>query len=150
MVSLKTALEMRAMMAEVVKSGTGKEAAVPGYPVAGKTGTARKPQNIKGNPDGYRGRAGPLSLRIDVRRVRAGRQARFSIIVVIDEPTTSIFASDVAAPLFSGLASYALRLFHVPPPSLVDSLAPLVPTVSPDARTSDATTSSAAPVGPSH
>ena len=122
------------MMAEVVSSGTGTQAAVPGYPVAGKTGTARKPQNVKGNPDGYKDKNGQYHYVSTFAGFVPADKPDLSIIVVIDEPTTSIFASDVAAPLFSRLASYSLRLFHIPPPSLIDSLVPGVPPVSPDIR----------------
>lgn len=134
-VSPSTAQAMRAMMAQVVKSGTGQEAAVPGYPAAGKTGTARKPQNLPGNPDGYKDAEGRYHYVSTFAGFVPANKPDLSIIVVIDEPTTSIFASDVAAPLFSSLASYSLRLFHIPPPALVDSLARGVPEVSADART---------------
>ncbi len=133
-VSPTVAREMRAMMAEVVKSGTGQEAAVPGYPVAGKTGTARKPQNVKGNPDGYRDAQGNYHYVSTFAGFVPADKPDLSIIVVIDEPTTSIFASDVSAPLFSRLASYSLRQFHIPPPSILDSMVPGVPPVSADAR----------------
>jgi hypothetical protein len=44
---------------------------------------------------------------------------------VLDEPTATIFASVASAPVFSRIASYALRRFHIPPPGF--SLAPTGP-----------------------
>ncbi len=134
-VSPATAEAMRAMMAKVVQSGTGQEAAVPGYPAGGKTGTARVPQNVAGNPDGYKDAEGRYHYVSTFAGFVPADKPDLSIIVVINEPTTSIFASDVAAPLFSRLASYSLRLFHIPPPSLLGSQVPGVPEVSADART---------------
>jgi len=126
--------QMRAMMSEVVRFGTGTAAAVPGYSVAGKTGTARKPQNVKGKPDGYRDAQGQYHYVSTFAGFVPADKPDLSIIAVIDEPTSSIFASDVAAPLFSRLASYSLRLFHTPPPASIDVSAPGVPPVSPDIR----------------
>ena len=102
--------------------------------MGGKTGTARKPQNVKGNPDGYKDKNGQYHYVSTFAGFVPADKPDLSIIVVIDEPNTSIFASDVAAPLFSRLASYSLRLFHIPPPSLIDSIAPGVPPVSPDIK----------------
>ena len=50
---------------------------------------------------------------------------QLSVIVVLDEPSATIYASGATAPVFSRIASYALRRFHVPPPGY--TLAPTVP-----------------------
>jgi len=50
---------------------------------------------------------------------------QLSAIVVLDEPTATIFASGASAPVFSRIASYALRRFHIPPPGV--NLPPTVP-----------------------
>ena len=50
---------------------------------------------------------------------------QLSVIVVLDEPSATIYASGATAPVFSQIASYALRRFHVPPPGY--TLAPTVP-----------------------
>jgi len=111
-VSPRVAQQMRAMMSEVVRFGTGTAAAVPGY------------RDAQGQYHYVSTFAGFVPA----------DKPDLSIIAVIDEPTSSIFASDVAAPLFSRLASYSLRLFHTPPPSSIDVTAPGVPPVSPDIR----------------
>ena len=58
-----TAAQLRAMLAEVIDHGTGTAAAIDGYEAAGKTGTARKPQ--EGGGYGY---PRQLPLHLDVRR----------------------------------------------------------------------------------
>src|SRR5690606_1851562 len=50
-VSPTTAAQLRAMLSEVITNGTGEAAAIEGYDVAGKTGTARKPQEGGGYTD---------------------------------------------------------------------------------------------------
>lgn len=112
-VSPTTAAQVRAMMSEVVERGTGQEAAVPGYTVAGKTGTARKPQ-----PNGgYEDENGRMHYIATFAGLLPAENPDLSIIVVVDEPdpSLSIYASDVAAPAFSDLARLALRRFDIPP-----------------------------------
>jgi cell division protein FtsI (penicillin-binding protein 3) len=117
-VSAKTAREVTAMLDEVVRVGTGKAAAVAGYTVAGKTGTARKP--LPGGT-GYKAGAYMSSF---AGFVPAEKPA-FAIMVILDEPTP-IYGGLVAAPVFAELAGYALREFRVPPPP------PMAPTAAPD------------------
>ncbi|MBK9181216.1 MAG: penicillin-binding protein 2 [Acidimicrobiales bacterium] len=109
-VSEATAEAVTSMMAGVVGSeeGTGRRAAIDGYAVAGKTGTARKP--IEGGV-GYRVGA---YMSVFAGFVPAG-DPQVSIIVVVDEPQTSIYGGVVAAPVFADLGRYALRLLRVPP-----------------------------------
>ncbi len=68
-VSEPTAEQMREMLVNVVANGTGTRGGITGYSVAGKTGTARKPQ-----PEGGYGTPGQLPLRRQLRRVRPGRE----------------------------------------------------------------------------
>ena len=120
-VSTKTAAEVRDMMEQVVIAGTGTEAAIDGYTVAGKTGTARKPQ-----PNGgYQDAAGNYHYVATFAGFVPAEDPQLSAIVVLDEPTATIFASGASAPVFSRIASYALRRFHIPPPGI--TLAPTVP-----------------------
>jgi len=94
----------------VMPEGTGVKAAVPGYRVAGKTGTAWKAE------DGGYSRTKYLSVFAGV--VPATRP-RLAIVVMVDEPSGSMYyGGDVAAPVFSAVASGALRLMAVPPDDL--------------------------------
>ena len=93
--------------------GTGRQAAVEGYQVAGKTGTARKPL-----PDGgYADAAGNYRYVATFVGFLPASDPQLSIIVVIDEPTATIFGGSAAAPAFSELARIALRRLKVPPPA---------------------------------
>lgn len=103
----KTAQQMLAMMEAVLgENGTGKDARVPGYRVAGKTGTAR----VAGK-GGYKERKYTSSF-IGIAPVS---KPKFVIVVIIHEPSRKgYYAAAVAAPLFSKVMSGALRLFNVP------------------------------------
>jgi cell division protein FtsI (penicillin-binding protein 3) len=91
----------------VAEGGTGLAAAVPGYHVAGKTGTAAKPL-----PDGS-GYSTSRYVASFVGFVPATRP-RLVILVTVDEPTT-IWGGVVAAPAFQELARFALQYLEVPP-----------------------------------
>jgi cell division protein FtsI (penicillin-binding protein 3) len=106
-VSSQTAEQLRAMLAEAVSSGTGTEAAVDAYTVAGKTGTARKPSLTH---RGYE----PGAYMSSFAGFLPAEDPRLSVIVVLDEPVP-IFGGVVAAPVFSQLAAYALRQYRIPP-----------------------------------
>ncbi|MEY2460596.1 MAG: hypothetical protein QOG30_2426 [Acidimicrobiaceae bacterium] len=120
-VSTQTAAEVRDMMEQVVITGTGTEASIDGYTVAGKTGTARIPQPGGGYQDG----AGNYHYEATFGGFVPAEDPQLSAIVVIDEPTATIFASGASAPVFRDIASYGLRRFHIPPPGI--TLAPTVP-----------------------
>ncbi|MDX2346439.1 MAG: penicillin-binding protein 2, partial [Legionella sp.] len=96
------------MMESVVKrGGTGTKAAVPGYRVAGKTGTAR----IAGQ-HGYEEKRYIASF----AGVAPVSHPRIVVAVVIHEPTkNSFYGGRVAAPLFSKVMEAALRLMNVEP-----------------------------------
>ena len=94
------------MLEQVVSSGTGTSAVVPGYTVAGKTGTAQIPTNGK---DAYTVGAYMASFVGFAPAVNP----TFSMIVVLDRPTP-IFGGTVAAPVFSQIMSYALHRYDIP------------------------------------
>ncbi|CAN5569539.1 penicillin-binding protein [soil metagenome] len=127
-VSERTARQVAAMLANVVDEGTGTDAAIPGYTVAGKTGTARKPQ-----PEGgYRDAGGNYHYVATFAGFVPAEDPELSVIVVLDDPTSSYYAGTVSAPLFARLAQYALRRFEIPPATT--ELRSDVPAVSPDAE----------------
>ena len=103
-----TAAQMVTMLRAVVDDGTGAAAKVPGYQVAGKTGTAQKPlPNGAGYASGkYIGSfAGFLPA----------DEPRILILVTIDEPSGTIFGGSVAAPAFSRLAQFCVAHLKIPP-----------------------------------
>ncbi len=104
-VSRHTADRMTAMFRDVVVEGTGTEAAIPGYTVAGKTGTANKAEN---------GRYVSKYVASFVGLVPA-RKPRLAILVMVDEPRGQIFGGVVAAPIFRDIARFALQYLEVPP-----------------------------------
>ncbi|HKY25303.1 MAG TPA: penicillin-binding protein 2 [Gaiella sp.] len=104
-VSRHTADRMTAMFRDVVVEGTGTEAAIPGYTVAGKTGTANKAEN---------GRYVSKYVASFVGLVPA-RNPRLAILVMVDEPRGQIWGGVVAAPIFRDIARFALQYLEVPP-----------------------------------
>jgi cell division protein FtsI (penicillin-binding protein 3) len=107
-VSRQTALTLREILTAVVAEGTGARAAVPGYAVAGKTGTAQKPDPATRL---YSRRPGVLSF---VGFVPAD-DPRLAMLVMLDEPKTVAWGSEAAAPIFASVASQVLRRLEIPP-----------------------------------
>ena len=110
-IDASTATQVSDILTQVVNVGTAQRAAVGGYEVAAKTGTARKVQE----GGGYEDEAGNFRYVATVAGFFPAESPEFSMIVVLDEPTTDIFASKTAAPLFGELASWTLRHFQVRP-----------------------------------
>ncbi len=100
-----TAERVTEMLAYAVEVGTGGAAAVPGYWVAGKTGTARKPlENARGYSDRY------VASFIGFLPASAPRVV---IAAILDEPQT-VYGGIASAPLFREVARYALAHLRVP------------------------------------
>src|SRR5207237_5822310 len=108
-ISAETAGKLSSMLTQVVQTGTGTNAAVPGYLAAGKTGTARKPL------EGARGYSGNYVASF-VGFVPA-QDPRLAAVIVLDEPTP-IYGGQVSAPVFARIMQYALRLERIPPPAV--------------------------------
>jgi cell division protein FtsI (penicillin-binding protein 3) len=102
------AATLTALLRGVVdEGGTGTEAAIPGFTVAGKTGTAAKP-----DPRG--GYSTSRYVASFVGFVPA-RDPRLVILVTIDEPGTNIWGGVVAAPAFQQIARFGLQYLEVAP-----------------------------------
>lgn len=106
-IGAETARQVTAMLNRAVgPGGTGERAAVAGYRVAGKTGTAQKP-----GPDGYRKGKYVASFAgfapVDNPRLVA--------VVMIDEPKEDHYGGTVAAPVFRRIMARGLRFARVPP-----------------------------------
>ena len=112
-ISPETAAEMDTVLEQVVCEGTATRAAIPGYTVAGKTGTAYKAQDNGTYVDEHGKRHYYASF---VGYVPA-EDPRFTVLVSIDEPQGDHYGGLVAAPLFVQVAQAALRQFAVPPPT---------------------------------
>jgi len=106
-VTAAVAGQLMTMLRNVVDEGTGTEAEIPGYSVAGKTGTAEKPDSAGGySPYKY--------VASFVGAVPAS-DPRLVILVTVDEPRSSIWGGSVAAPAFKEIALDCLRYLTVPP-----------------------------------
>ena len=107
--------ELIGMLEKVVSAeGTGKKAAILGYRVAGKTGTAWKAEG--GGYDANPGAADEHQYMSVFGGVAPATDPRLAAVVVIDSPSGVLHqGGDVAAPVFSAVLGSALRLMGVPP-----------------------------------
>ncbi|WKE66079.1 penicillin-binding transpeptidase domain-containing protein [Gallaecimonas kandeliae] len=110
----KVAREVLHMMESVVRpGGTAPKAAVPGYRVAGKTGTARKA--VAG---GY-GNEYVASF----AGLAPASHPKLAIVVMINEPSGDLYyGGDVAAPVFSSVMGGALSLLNVTPDAITPDM----------------------------
>jgi cell division protein FtsI (penicillin-binding protein 3) len=113
--SERTCKTMLEVMQGVTEDGTAKLAAIPGYPVAGKTGTAQKVTAGRYDPSKY--------LAAFVGIVPADNP-RVVIAVMVDEPHGVHYGGVVAAPVFKEIAEAALRYLGVPPSTAVAQAKP--------------------------
>ncbi len=95
------------MMEDVVLEGTGQEAALPGYKVAGKTGTAAKP-----DPDGGYSTSRYVASFVGIVPATS---PRLVVLVTVDEPAAAIWGGVVAAPAFQQIAGFDLQYLEIPP-----------------------------------
>jgi cell division protein FtsI (penicillin-binding protein 3) len=106
----KTALTLRTMLESVTQPGaTGVKAAIPGYRVAGKTGTAQQPDPNNG------GRYSNWMNWDTFAGMVPADDPQFVVAIMVDNPAHGVEGGDVAAPLFNHIASYELQHAHVPP-----------------------------------
>jgi len=104
-ISPRTATLLSGMMVSVIDNGHGKKAHIPGYYLAGKTGTAEVAEKgVYGirNIHSFIG-FGPVD------------NARFAILVKLDNPQKGSYSSQTAAPVFHQVAKFLLDYYHVPP-----------------------------------
>ena len=104
-VSRSTAAAMTRILTGVVDRGTGIEAQIPGYAIAGKTGTAQKPLETGGSGDSYVESFAGFAPSNDPAIV---------VIVILDNPTP-IWGGNTAAPTFKLITEYALRHLGIAP-----------------------------------
>jgi cell division protein FtsI/penicillin-binding protein 2 len=107
-ITKRAATLVSGMLVRVVENGHGKKAGVPGYWVAGKTGTAQIPSR---DGQGYE------------KDVTIGSFAGFApvddpafvMVVRIDRPKDTPWAETSAAPLFGDIAKFLLQYMEIPP-----------------------------------
>jgi cell division protein FtsI/penicillin-binding protein 2 len=137
-ISTATALEMLPILEAVVHDGTGKLAKVPGYTVAGKTGTADK--IVDGRYVGHMQNVSFLGF-------VPARSPAITVIVMVDTPRVgSDTGGQVAAPIFERIARASLRHLGVPPD--VAPFAPVILAARNDAPARAGSTPVPAPVTP--
>ena len=107
--SAAVASQVRKMLESVISDkGTGKQAKVDGYRIAGKTGTVHK----SGNSGGY---AEDRYVAV-FAGVAPASKPRLAMVVVVNDPMLGDYhGGQVAAPVFSKVMDGALRLMNVPP-----------------------------------
>ena len=104
----ETARTLTRLMTQVVSQGTGHNAAIPGYDVAGKTGTAQK---LDPNTRRYSRAPGVLSF----VGFAPADEPRLAMLVMLDEPKNEKWGSEAAAPIFSAIGAEVLRYLEVTP-----------------------------------
>lgn len=119
-ISEKTAGQVKRMMNLVVQEeGTGIKAAMDGYSVCGKTGTAQKARK---NGRGY--------SRNNYTAVFAGfapyKNPQLAILVVVDEPRRTHYGGEVAAPAFKTIMAESFNYLNIPPETEKQMFAALV------------------------
>jgi cell division protein FtsI (penicillin-binding protein 3) len=105
-VSRRVAEQMLGMLRGVVLEGTGTEAAIPGYTVAGKTGTAAKI-----DPDGTYSTSRYVASFVGMV---PATKPKLVIMVMVDEPHGDIYGGVVAAPAFREIARFNLQHLEIP------------------------------------
>ena len=102
----ETATLLTEMLAQSLERGEGRAALIPGYRLAGKTGTAQIP--IPGGYDPYKTIASFVGY-------GPADDPRFVILVKLDKPSASVWGSETAAPLFASIARRLVVLMEIPP-----------------------------------
>ncbi|MFF0436476.1 peptidoglycan D,D-transpeptidase FtsI family protein [Streptomyces sp. NPDC004327] len=108
-VSEKTATTLAKMLESVVddQEGTGTKAAIPGYRVAGKTGTANRVDPELGRYKGYTASFAGFA---------PADQPRIAVYCAIQNPTKgSYFGGQICGPIYKKVMEFALKTLHIPP-----------------------------------
>ncbi len=107
-ISKETSRQVVETLVHVVEEGTGKAAAVEGYAIGGKTGTAQKYDSQLRTYSAHKYLASFVGM-------APARDPRLVVLVMIDEPQGAIYGGSVAAPVFKRVVQRTLRYLNVPP-----------------------------------
>ena len=108
-ISSRTAFELRKMLEGVLApGGTASEVSIPGYQLAGKTGTANKIDPATGTYSEEKYVASFVGM-------APASHPRLLVSVMVDEPQGAIYGGEVAAPAFGKIASFALPYLRIAP-----------------------------------
>ena len=108
-ISTRTAAQLREMLEGVLgPGGTASGAAIPGYLLAGKTGTAQKPDPVYGGYSSTKYVASFVGF-------APAQDPRLLVLVMVDEPQGDIYGGSVAAPAWRDIMSFALNYLRIPP-----------------------------------
>lgn len=113
-ISQDTADQLMLMLESVTVEGTGNKAQIEGYRVAGKTGTAQAAD----------GEGGLTSIVSSFVGIAPADNPRIVVSVIVFDPKGAIWGSEVAAPLFQDVATFALQSLRVPPSGPAETLYP--------------------------
>jgi len=102
-ISKVTAKRMKGVLQGVVDEGTGKKAAIPGIPAAGKTGTAQK---VVGGSYSH------AHFMATFAGFAPVNNPRLACVVVFDDPHPAYYAAEVAAPVFSEVVGDSLKYLN--------------------------------------
>ncbi len=108
-VTARTAASVRTMLKGVLSpGGTATEAAIPGYELAGKTGTAQKPDPVYGGYSKDKFVASFIGF-------APARKPKLLVAVMVDEPQGEYYGGLVAAPAFQQILQFALPYYKIAP-----------------------------------
>ena len=112
-ITTEKAQELTMMLEKVVSEGGGKLAAVKGYRIAGKTGTAEK---LNDNGIGYK--AGHYIA--SFCGFAPVENPQLAVLVVLDDPDGKYYGGEIAAPIAGGIFEQVLRYLNIKPTYVVD------------------------------
>jgi len=108
-ISQTTAAQIRGMLEGVVEAGgTASQVAIPGYSLAGKTGTANKVDRTTGEYSNTRYIGSFVGF-------APAKRPKLLVTVMVDEPRGEIYGSEVAAPAFREIMRFALPYLGIAP-----------------------------------